>query len=93
MDATQLLQDLIDLADEAGLRVRPLGRTEVDPTLPATSGVCRLRGEIWIVLAGSDSVEERIEVLSGALAEHAADFLEARWLPPALRARLSRFSL
>ena len=40
------------------------------------------------MLVASDDVEERIDVLSGALATHARAFLEGRYLPPAIRERL-----
>ena len=54
----------------------------------ASSGLCRVRGRWWVVVAASDPIEERIEVLSRALREHARDYLEGRYLPPAVRSLL-----
>jgi hypothetical protein len=89
MNEIELLRELIALADEAGLTVRPIrGGSGGEGEPSATSAVCRVRGETWIVLSGSDSAEERIEVVARALREHAADWLESRYLPPALRDRL-----
>jgi hypothetical protein len=50
--------------------------------------VCRVRGETWVVLSGSDSPADRIRVLAAALREHAGDWLEQRYLPPSLRERI-----
>ena len=87
MDDSEVLIALIELADEAGLHVRAAqGAADAGPL--ATSGVCRVRGETWIVLIGDDPVVDRIAVLADALREHAGAWLEERWLPPALRARL-----
>lgn len=89
MERAALLRELVDLAHDAGLTVRPGGRTAGgDGDIALQSGVCRVRGEVWVVLAASDSVEDQIEVVSGALRSHASAFLEGRWLPPAVRACL-----
>jgi hypothetical protein len=53
------------------------------------SGVCRVRGETWVLLVAAGRPEERVEALAQALNTHAAPFLESRYLPPAVRARLS----
>jgi len=83
----EVLIALIELAAEAGLRVRAAqGAADAGPL--ATSGVCRVRGETWIVLIGDDPVVDQIAVLADALREHAGAWLEGRWLPPAVRARL-----
>lgn len=89
MDPGELLSQLVDLADEVDLEVRRAGRGptgEGEP--PVASGVCRVRGRVWVVLSAGDTVEERIRVLAGALRSHAGEQLEARWLPPAVRACL-----
>jgi len=89
MNEVELLQELITLADEAGLTVRPIrGGAGGEGEPSATSAVCRIRGETWIVLSGTDSAEARIAVLALALREHARDWLESRYLAPALRERL-----
>jgi hypothetical protein len=85
-----LLTELIDLAAAAGLRVRsirPGGRSDSEP--PATSGVCLLRGETWVMLSVAEPVEAQIDVIAGALRENCADFLEERYLPPAVRSRIT----
>ena len=84
-----LLEALVALAAEAGLSVRALrGGAVGDEIGAASSGVCRVRGEVWVMLAAADPLEERIEVLVRALREHAAPLLEQRYLPPAVRERL-----
>ncbi len=83
MGPNELLEALLALAGDVGLEVRlATGRDD------ATSGVCRLRGRVWVLLAVSDPPERRIGVLAGALREHAAAACEARYLPPAVRAAL-----
>jgi hypothetical protein len=41
------------------------------------------------VLSNHDSLEERIAVVAGALRREASEWLQTRYLPPALRARLA----
>ena len=88
-----LLTDLIDLAAAAGLRVRSIPaasptrpRSDTDP--PAMSGVCVLRGETWVMLAAAEPVEAQIDVIAAALRENCGEFLEERYLSPAVRERL-----
>lgn len=89
MSDAELLEHLGELALAAGLTVRThRDRAGGEAERRAGSGVCRVRGEIWIVLAADDPLVERIEVLAGALRAHAADYLESRYLPPAVRERL-----
>lgn len=85
MTPAEVLAALAALAAETGLHVRPAGGEEGGPL---ASGVCRVRGELVVVLLASDPEEARIAVLARALRAHAGPLLEARWLPPALRARL-----
>ena len=86
MTPAELLAALTALAEELGLRVRP-AQPDVEAG-PLASGVCRVRGEILVVLVASDSEEERIAVLARALRAHAGSTLDERWLPPAVRARI-----
>ena len=89
MTDREVLVELVELALQAGLRVQPVrGALGPDPEPVATSAVCRVRGETWVVLVGSDPLEERIGVVARALREHAGEWLEGRYLPPALRGRL-----
>jgi hypothetical protein len=85
VEETELLEALLELAREAQLEVRVAG-ADADP--PVTSGACRVRGAVWVVLARADPLERQIDALARALRDHAGDFLEQRYLPPALRARL-----
>ncbi|MGI9591362.1 MAG: hypothetical protein ACR2P8_08340 [Myxococcota bacterium] len=87
MTDSEVLAALVELAGEAGLRIRT-ARGAVDAGPLATSGVCRLRGEMVIVLVLDDPLADRIAVVAAALREHAGAWLEDRWLPPALRAHL-----
>jgi len=89
MRPAELLDQLVELARAAGLEVREIraaaaGEGEAAPA----SGSCRVRGRIWVLLARSDSEDQRIDVVARALTTHAREFLEARYLAPAVRARL-----
>ena len=89
MTERELREALVELAEGAGLRVRGLRAAaggEGEP-VPA-SAVCRVRGELWVVLSGAETAEEHCAVLAAALREHASAWLEERWLPPAIRERL-----
>ena len=89
MTAHDLHRALLELAGDAGFEVRRTsGCAGEDRDLPVASGVCRVRGRVWVVLASSDSLEERSAVLVEALQTHARELLESRYLPPALRERL-----
>ncbi len=92
MHPIELRDQLVDLARSAGLEVREIPgsgpRGPKEPEFQAGSGTCRVKGKVWVLLADSDSLDERIDVLGRALALHAREFLEARYLPPAVRKRL-----
>jgi hypothetical protein len=89
VELSELRERLAELAREAGLEVRELrAGAESDPA-PA-SGVCRVRGETWVLLVAADGLERQIEVLAQALKSHAGRILEGRYLPPAVRERLSK---
>jgi len=83
VDTSEILDRLVELAQEAGIDVRVLGHggSDVSPE----SAVVKVRGEVWVVLAAADLPEQRINVLAGALREHAGELLQGRYLPPALR--------
>jgi len=90
VEPIRLLEALMDLTREAGIEVRPLRPSATrEAEFGTSSGICRVRGSIWVVLAASDPVEAQIDVLASALRQHAAEFLENRYLPPALRERLN----
>jgi hypothetical protein len=85
----EVLEALADLCREAGLEVRRARAGPEGSGEPAVrSGVCRVRGALWLVLCDADGVEERIGAAADALRVHAPDFLDGRYLPPALRQRL-----
>ncbi|MBW2448676.1 MAG: ribosomal RNA small subunit methyltransferase A [Deltaproteobacteria bacterium] len=89
MHPGELLDQLLDLARAAGLEVRQVAaRAAGEGDVAVRSGTCRVKGRLWVMLVASDGLEERIDVLSGALATHARSFLEERYLPPAIRERL-----
>jgi hypothetical protein len=86
MEAEALLGALVELAESVGLAVQRVGRQPVFEGLsPSCSGTCRVRGEVRVLLADSDPLEVRIEVLARALRELAGPALEERFLPPAVR--------
>ena len=89
MTPEQLHEELLALARSAGFGIRRSGgRIAGETDLPLASGVARVRGEVWVVLSSADSVAERNEILVEALKTHAAEMLEERYLPPAVRERL-----
>jgi hypothetical protein len=83
VEPPELLGRLVELAAEAGIRVRA-----AQPAGSLESGVCRVRGELWLILVPADPLDHRIRVVADALRTHAPAFLESRWLPPALRSVL-----
>lgn len=85
MDSEQTLDQLVDLAREAGIDVRVLAGARGGADLPPQSAICRVRGEVWVVLSEADLAEQRIRVVAEALREHAGELLSGRYLPPALR--------
>ena len=90
MESHELMRALVDLAREAGLVVRPIrGAAGGEGEPAAASGVCRVGTSTWVVLSAADSVEERVDVLACALRALAPEFLEQRYLAPALRERIS----
>lgn len=90
MQAAELMDALLDLAAEAEIEVRSVaGGLPGDGEGNAGSGVCRVQGRIFVVLSGADPVDIQLDVLAQALREHAAVLVEGRFLPPAVRARLS----
>jgi hypothetical protein len=89
VEAVELAQHLVDLAEAAGFEVRSLrGSASGGDGETASSGVCRVRDSIWVLLDVTDPVEDHITVLVSALETHAPAFLENRYLPPAVRQRI-----
>jgi hypothetical protein len=91
MEAPALLDCLLEIAGETGLPVQRVGRLPAFEGLPqGASGVCRVRGELRVLLFDSDPLAERIRVLARALREGRSAELEGRFLPPAVRECLER---
>jgi hypothetical protein len=91
MEAGDLLDQLVALAQQAGIVVRQLPRAATGPAEGeggARSGLCRMRGELWLILAPGEPLEDRIEAVANALRDVAPQWLEDRYLPPAVRDRL-----
>jgi hypothetical protein len=88
VEGEALLDFLVELAQEAGIRVRviPPSAAELDPA--PRSGTCRIRGAPWLLLAAGEPIEDRIEAAAEAVRTHALEALEGRYLPPAVRARI-----
>ena len=89
MEPSQILEALLDLARDAGIEVRGVERGGLDAgESPPGSGVVLVKGDVWVMLSEVDPVTLQLEVLAGALRAHAADTIEGRYLPPAVRALL-----
>jgi hypothetical protein len=88
VESRQLLDTLVGLAEEAGISVRVAGAGEGE--LPPRSGLCRVRGNLLLVLSAAEPLEARIEATAAALFAHGGALLEGRFLPPAVRERLER---
>jgi hypothetical protein len=88
MHSADLLDQLSDLARAADLEVRMIGRAGPGER-ETQSGTCRVNGAVWVMLSEADSLDDRVNVLAAALTSHAADLLESRYLPPAIRERLA----
>jgi hypothetical protein len=83
-----LLDFLVELAQGAGIKVRVIPRSGAEFDLAPRSGICRIRGAPWLLLAAGESLEDRIEAAATAVRVHAPQALEGRYLPPAVRERL-----
>jgi hypothetical protein len=91
MDPRDLLEGLLELAAAAELEVRLLSvAASAAENAPSGSSACRVGQQIWVVLAPADPPMHQAKVLAGALARYRAGFLEARFLPPALREFIDR---
>ena len=89
MEPSAILDVLLDLAREAGFQVRPVGRGGLEPgeSQPG-SAVVKLKGDVWVMLSSVDPVAIQLDVLAGALRDHAEELIESRHLPPAVRSVL-----
>lgn len=91
MEAQAILDALVEMAEEAGVTVRVLPRATAREGEPLPeSNVCRIRGQPWLILAPTESIEDRIGAAARAVQAFAAEEAERRFLPPAVRERLDR---
>ena len=88
MDAAGLLDLLAELAVEAGFRVQVLSAGASEGEFAPRSGHCRVKGEVRVILAAQEPLEDRIEAVADALRSHASAFLDAHYLAPAVRERI-----
>jgi hypothetical protein len=89
METAEILQCLLELADEIQLEVRILrGQNGPDPEFIPTSACCRVKGKVWVVLSPNDPADLHIRVLASGLKSEAGTALESRYLPPAVRQAL-----
>lgn len=87
MEEVDVLECLLEVAAAADLHIEIAGRhARNDPESPLASGVCRVRGQWWVILSSGEPVSAQIQMLAKALKTHAYDVVEARHLPPAVRA-------
>jgi hypothetical protein len=81
-----LLEGLLELAVAAALEVRVLSASaSAAENAPMGSSACRVGERVWVVLAPADPPLHQARVLAEALARYRAEFLESRFLSPALR--------
>jgi hypothetical protein len=91
MDSRDLLEALLELSHGAELEVRILSAAASAADFsPTESAACRVGDRIWVVLAPDDPVDHQAEVLAAALARFRAEYLEARFVAPAVRDFIER---
>ena len=91
MEEADLLECLLEMAAEADFRVEIAGRdARSADALPIMSGICRLRGQWWVVLSRSEPASAQIQILAQALRDHAGPLLASRHWPPAIREVIER---
>lgn len=91
METRDLIENLLELAHEAELEVRILSAAAAAADFsPTESAACRVGSRIWVVLSPNDPLDQQAEVLAGALSHFRSEFLEARFLTPAVRDFIER---
>ncbi len=91
MDSRALLEALLELAAGAELEVRILSSARTAAEFaPTESAACRVGTRIWVVLSPDDPADHQAAVLAGALARFRAEFLETRFVAPAIREFIER---
>lgn len=87
MEPTALVEALIALAGECGVSVRRL-RAPGEATPGLVSAPAVLRGQPIVALVEGEPASAHAVALARALARFAGPALDARYLPPAVRACL-----
>ena len=91
MEARDLLEALLELAHAAELEVRVLSAAALAADYsPTGSAACRVGDRIWVVLSPEDPVAYQTEVLAAALSRFRSEFLEDRFVAPAVRDFIER---
>jgi DNA-binding NarL/FixJ family response regulator len=91
MELPALRDALAELARECGVSVRVL-RSAGDASPGLASGPALVRDAPWVVLVASDPAAVQVAALATGLVRFASSSLDARYLPPAVRAALDRAS-
>ncbi|MCR9097651.1 MAG: hypothetical protein NXI30_25820 [bacterium] len=87
----ELLEGLLGLAHEAELEVRVLSAgAAAAENAPTQSAAARVGARIWVVLAPNDPPRHQARILAETLARHRSEFLEERFVAPALRDFIER---
>jgi len=91
MPAKERLEALLELAHDAELEVRILSASAAAAeNAPTQSAAARVGTRIWVVLAPNDPPKHQARILADALAQHRSEFLDGRFVPPALRDFIDR---
>lgn len=78
---------LLELAQAAALEVRVLSaHAAAEEGAPRQSRVGRVASRVWVLIVPDDPPAHQAAALAQALGRFRADFLEERFVPPALRA-------
>ncbi|MEZ4281841.1 MAG: hypothetical protein R3F21_19740 [Myxococcota bacterium] len=78
---------LLELAHAAGLEVRVLSsHAAAEEGAPRQSAFGRLASRVWVLIVPDDPPAHQAAALAQALGRFRAEFLEERFVPPALRA-------
>jgi len=85
MEPEKTYQYLEDLAEQLGISIRYDDFS--DPEVPATSGLCKVKGSYLYIMDTSKDVAERIRLLSQCLSQ--ID-LEGIYVVPAIRELLEK---
>jgi hypothetical protein len=89
IDENRLLDDLEELAERLGIKIRHDAIHLEDESIHVAGGLCQLRGEFLIIINSRSPIEERIRTLAEALKHFDLDQMYIR---PAVREVLNKVS-